>query len=109
MNIEHLYVEIGRRVRMQREDRGLTQESLAKLIGLKRTSITNVENGKQKLLVHTFWDLARALEVRPADLLPQPVEPATQHLEEAALPEDLSPVERQWILNVVSESPDKRN
>ncbi len=49
----------------------VTQENLAKLVGLTRTSLTNIEKGRQKILLHTFADLASALGVRPAELLPK--------------------------------------
>ena len=48
----------------------VTQEGLAKLVGLTRTSLTNIEKGRQKILLHTFADLAAALRVAPAELLP---------------------------------------
>ena len=67
---EALYRGVGQRVRDARVARGVTQEWLAKRIGFKRTSITNVESGTQKLLVHTLVEIARALEVEAGALLP---------------------------------------
>jgi transcriptional regulator with XRE-family HTH domain len=48
----------------------LTQEALASQVALTRTSITNIERGRQKLLLHTLVDIAHALSVEPAELLP---------------------------------------
>src|SRR5687767_2795287 len=60
---KELYVEVGRRTRMARLSRGVTQDALAERVGLTRTSITNVEAGKQKLPLHTLFEIAAALQV----------------------------------------------
>jgi transcriptional regulator with XRE-family HTH domain len=65
----HMYTTIGKHIREEREVRGVTQKELAARVCLTRTSITNIESGKQKLLIHTLLDIARALGVEPAALL----------------------------------------
>lgn len=40
---------IGRRVRIARETLGLTQEETASALGMKRTSVTQMEHGKRKI------------------------------------------------------------
>lgn len=50
------YAEVGRRIRQAREKRGLSQEALASAVSLTRTSVTNIEKGRQKFLVHTIYD-----------------------------------------------------
>jgi len=64
-----LYKTIGDAVRKAREKRGLTQRELGSQVSLTRTSITNIEWGRQKLLVHTLVDLAHALSVPVTELL----------------------------------------
>jgi transcriptional regulator with XRE-family HTH domain len=64
------YAEVGRRVRHARATAGLTQDTLAARVALSRTSVTNIEVGRQKMMLHTLWDLAAALGVEPATLLP---------------------------------------
>ena len=64
------YAEVGRRVRQAREYAGLTQDALAARVSLSRTSVTNIEKGRQKVLLHTLCGLATALGVAPACLLP---------------------------------------
>jgi transcriptional regulator with XRE-family HTH domain len=64
-----LYARIGKRIRAAREELGLTQKALASLVRLTRTSVTNIERGKQKLLVHTLVDFAKALGVDAGELL----------------------------------------
>jgi transcriptional regulator with XRE-family HTH domain len=70
------YAEIGRRVRGARERAGLTQEALAARVGLSRTSLTNIERGRQKMLLHTLCGIAQATGVKPARLLPDVLERA---------------------------------
>lgn len=70
------YAEIGRRVRLARERIGLTQDSLATQVMLSRTSVTNIERGRQKVLAHTICRLAGALNVPASDLLPDTPPPA---------------------------------
>jgi transcriptional regulator with XRE-family HTH domain len=89
------YAEVGRRIRQTREERGLTQEALAELVSLTRTSITNIEKGRQKILAHTLVDLATALRVAPATLLPESNTRADSELDE--LLKERSRAEQDWI------------
>lgn len=68
----NLYAHVGACIREWRLKRGLNQGELAARVSLARTSITNIEAGRQKTLLHTFVDIARALGVEPALLLPPP-------------------------------------
>ena len=77
------YEDVGRRIRKARKDRKLTQEDLASLVSLTRTSITNIEKGRQKLLLHTLAQIAHALHVEPANLLPDAVGEPENDLDEA--------------------------
>jgi transcriptional regulator with XRE-family HTH domain len=67
-----LYLAFGELVRMHRESRSppMTQEKLGRLIGLSRTSITNIERGRQHATLHHLFAIAEALSVAPAALLP---------------------------------------
>jgi y4mF family transcriptional regulator len=56
-----LYQHIGRAVRAAREALGLTQEELAATVGVARTSITNLEQGKQHFPLHHLLTVADAL------------------------------------------------
>ncbi len=92
-----LYAQVGRRIRETREKRGLTQKALATLVGLKRTSVTNIERGNQKLLLHTLVELAHALQVTPAELLG---EAAASSGDQSGIDELLKGrprIERDWI------------
>lgn len=96
------YEEVGRRIREARKLRKpkLTQQGLADLVALTRTSITNVEKGRQKLLLHTLADIAIALQVEPASLLPDSGAKPERLLEESL--RDRSQSEKEWIRSAVS-------
>ena len=61
--------ELGRRIRAARTGK-ITQEKLGELVGLSRTSITNIECGRQRLLVDQLVDIADAIGVAVDTLMP---------------------------------------
>jgi transcriptional regulator with XRE-family HTH domain len=67
---DEIYKEFGERLRAQRIAADLTQDELAACIGLGRTSITNMEKGRQPVTLATLYDFAMALGIPPAELLP---------------------------------------
>lgn len=70
-NSHHVfYKEVGENIRAKRKERGLSQEGLARAIGLKRPSMSNIEKGRQNLLLHTFCDIADTLDSTADALLP---------------------------------------
>lgn len=73
-----LYREIGARLRRRRAEAGLTQAQLADLIGVLRTSITNLEAGRQKAPLPVLYDACLALGVEIAAILPTVAEVARE-------------------------------
>lgn len=69
-NRDEFYAEVGRLVRVAREAAGITQDALADKVELSRTSVTNIEKGRQKIALHTLFLVAAAVGVEPASLLP---------------------------------------
>ena len=65
------YLEsFGRRLAALRVQRGLSQEELAVASGLCAAELRQVERGQHDLSVVALADLARALDIPPADLMP---------------------------------------
>ena len=62
-------VKFGRCVRKYRKKLGMSQESLADLIGLHRTYISSVERGDRNVSLDNIVKLARGLRCSPPDLL----------------------------------------
>jgi transcriptional regulator with XRE-family HTH domain len=63
------YAVVGGRIAKARSGR-MTQEALAAKTSLTRTSIINIEKGRQQILVHTLVDIAQALQIPITDLVP---------------------------------------
>jgi transcriptional regulator with XRE-family HTH domain len=102
--VDGLYVELGDLVRSQRESTGMTQSELARLVGMTRASISNIESGRQRLQIHTLYDVARVLKVRPEALLPTYADSKPEAIVDR-LPPELTPKEREWAVKVLAEDP----
>jgi DNA-binding XRE family transcriptional regulator len=70
-NLDDFYKAVGNLIQKNRIKKKLTQEKLAEKISLTRTSITNIEKGRQKLLLHTLFDIAHHLGISTEDLIPK--------------------------------------
>jgi transcriptional regulator with XRE-family HTH domain len=68
--VDWFYRGFGEKVRHAR-GRGLTQEELAARVKLSRTSIANIEAGRQRVPLHMIYTFAQALSVAPESLLPE--------------------------------------
>lgn len=66
-----LYQKLGAELKRLRKSVPLSQEKLAKDIGVERTSITNIECGRQKAPLHLLYQLCQALGVDLVDVLPR--------------------------------------
>ena len=60
---------VGDSVRIVRELQDLSQDQLAKLTGISRTTVSAIENGRVRLGVERAKVLARALKCHPAVLV----------------------------------------
>ncbi|MCZ7537658.1 MAG: helix-turn-helix domain-containing protein [Acidimicrobiia bacterium] len=67
---EKLYELVGKNVGRRRREAKLSQTKLAKLCGLTRGSIANIELGNQRPTLLTLSTLAEALDVDMRSLLP---------------------------------------
>src|SRR5215813_13149186 len=65
-----LYKIIGQRIRQARLDAGVSQAELAEANGQLRTSISNIECGRQKPSVYLLYQLCGHLGIEPISLLP---------------------------------------
>jgi len=76
--IEPFYEILGSKIQEAREEQNMTQARLGLSLNppSTRASIANIENGKQRVLVHTFVQLAKALAVDIQELMPAADPPA---------------------------------
>jgi transcriptional regulator with XRE-family HTH domain len=70
MDIDGLYLEIGKRIKIERSALGFSQQDLAQEIGMLRTSVVNIEAGRQRLPIHVLYAVADALGIPVYQLLP---------------------------------------
>jgi XRE family transcriptional regulator, regulator of sulfur utilization len=63
-----VYRILGKAIRAQRENLGLTQEKLAKSAGLTRNYIGNIERAEYKPSIDTLLKTTRPLNCRLRDL-----------------------------------------
>lgn len=68
---EPVYARIGRRIEMLRVAKRLSQVELARRLPtpLQRASISNIEGGRQRLMLHTLLEIAEVLGVDPGSIL----------------------------------------
>lgn len=86
-----IYILIGRNIRSCRKKRGITQQELASHVGYTRTSIVNIEAGRQHMAVHALYAIALALGVTLQDIV-------------IDLPNDLPDVKAGYIFQLEAES-----
>ncbi|MDG1418375.1 MAG: helix-turn-helix transcriptional regulator [Maricaulis sp.] len=61
--------EVGARIRKAREGRGLNLHELARLNGISASALSLIETGKRDLRVSSLFRIAKALRIRPGELL----------------------------------------
>ncbi len=67
--VEPVYRQFGAKVEAMRAVMAITQQDLAKRVKLTRASITNIEAGKQRVLLADVERFAEALGVSPRSLM----------------------------------------
>lgn len=81
MNTDYFYKFIGEKITTLRKKKGKSQEEIAKSLGVTRVTWNHMEKGAQKITVDRLWEIARLLEVKIFELLPQgdqDFDPATE-------------------------------
>jgi Zn-dependent peptidase ImmA (M78 family)/transcriptional regulator with XRE-family HTH domain len=69
--MSHAAAEVGRRIRLRREELGLSQGALARRLGKTQTAVSYWEAGKRTPAVEDLLDLAETLSTTVAALVPQ--------------------------------------
>ena len=71
-DFDELYRELGRKIRQARERQGqrLSQDAVAKRLGVSRASIVNIEAGRQRAPLHLLWQIAELLGSDLTELIP---------------------------------------
>jgi transcriptional regulator with XRE-family HTH domain len=71
-----LYSAVGRKIREARERSNprLSQDKLAKRLGISRASIVNIEAGRQHAPLDLLWNIAQLLNAELVTFIPRRVE-----------------------------------
>lgn len=78
-----LYQILGSRIKTQREFKGINQSDLGEKVGIGRTSISNIEKGRQKPPLSIVYKICHELDIEVHTVLPTYIE-----IEELLLPKD---------------------
>ena len=98
MSPEDIYREVGQNIRRYRAGARRTQAQLAAEIGISRASLSNIEAGRQQVLLHYLYVITDALDLdSPSVLMPMP-SPRDANSTDLPLPtEGLSETQRQEV------------
>jgi len=94
---ERFYLALGEAFRRLRITHNLTQEDVARALGLSRTSVTNIEKGNQKILAYTLLAAADVFKVEPSELLH-----AQSATAQDVLADDVPRKAKTWIESVLT-------
>lgn len=95
-DFDEIYRGVGRKIRQTRENEHLSQDSLAKRLGISRTSMVNIEAGRQRAPLHLLWQIAELLETKLILLIPSP--------EELLAPRDQTILDKEMMEQIKDEA-----
>jgi transcriptional regulator with XRE-family HTH domain len=105
MSEKELYRRLGRAVAARREQLELTQEKVARQLGLSRASLANLESGRQRIMVHQLFRLVNALKVTSIlDLVPPQWEFEADLPDIKVVGDRLNPKEESSIKSALAEA-----
>ncbi|MBN9483104.1 MAG: hypothetical protein BGO70_01215 [Bacteroidetes bacterium 43-93] len=70
IDIDAFYLEMGSRIKRARCQAGINQEELSEYLSLGRSSVANIEKGKQRPTIHHLLLLSSALKIQFNELVP---------------------------------------
>lgn len=97
-DLDEIYLFVAKRIKSARKNARLTQAQLGVLLSLSRPSIFNIENGRQRVLLHHLFAIAKATNVEMSYFFP-----ATEG-EELSMPAMLSGEESVKLARTVQKA-----
>lgn len=108
--------DMGRRVKKARQQKNLTQEKLAEIIGTSTAHISHIENARGNASIDTVIDIMDALDLSPNELFCGTVETAKPHLLTESVEllnqfstERVNLYNRQWEMELEEKKERERN
>lgn len=89
MDRAEITTRLAARLKAERAAKGLSLDALAKLSGVSRSMLSQIERGESSPTVASLWNLTRALNVDFSALLdeePEPVHPIREIIHAAQIP-----------------------
>ena len=71
--MSELTIQFGLLVRKYRKEKNMSQEQLALLCNMDRSYLGRIERGEVNPTLEKIYEIARALDINPQDLLPNTV------------------------------------
>ena len=68
--IDEFYVLVGKNIAKQRKILGLNQEEFGNRLGLSRTSVVNIEKGRQKASLHLIYAMLVIFDIEISKIFP---------------------------------------
>lgn len=65
-----LYPLVGRRIQDIRKENNVSQQDLADILDLSRTSVSNIENGRHPIFLHHIYTIADKFDIPIDKILP---------------------------------------
>lgn len=59
---------VGKRIKIARQNKGLTQEEISSRVGIHVSTLGRIERGESNPPIQTINKIAQALKVKPKDL-----------------------------------------
>jgi transcriptional regulator with XRE-family HTH domain len=102
MKPEPIYREIGANIRTRRRQADVSQDDVAARVGISRATLANIETGRQRLLVHQLYRLAKVLGAKPSDLLPAAKDDEMpSHLNAVEIHGDVSAEQKKQVVQLI--------
>jgi transcriptional regulator with XRE-family HTH domain len=98
--LPQVYRRLGELLRAYRNKARLTQEQLAECVGHTRTSIANIEAGRQRIPLDLLFRLANALQVDTRELIPEATSALPPEIEKK-VSRDFDEAERRALKRVI--------
>lgn len=91
---KNIKLEIGERVRLTRNSRGLTRETLAELLGISTLFLGYIECGQRGMSIETLQKLCKVLNVSADYIL---LGKTNSHTDEEALIKAINELDSQFV------------
>ena len=69
MNEVEVYIRIGERIKKLRQEKGMSQQTLADECDIESPNLSRIENGNTNPTIKSLWKISNALGVKLKDLV----------------------------------------